>query len=359
MNKLRLIFLGVTDFSSEYTINILTEYFILEYFSPIETYNPQTCIFVVSYPSQFKSLNKTENDLVDYLDQGFRIIFANIWEARPYLKIDKFIPYLNNILLILGCKNPYETGWKHVIATERWFWYNECLWYNTKDMNYHKDHYVPDRINNKLFFMPMKRQKPYRTRVREKLSEFLDQALWSYVEAWENPRSLPSPTESFVKTVAPDRMFEPSWYDETFFSVVVETEVDRQDQSDLKDEIAGLRPPAVACDIFVTEKTFKPIAFQHPFLVCGMQGTLKFLQENGFETYDHLFDETYDQLDLFEDRLDIIYNNIKNFDQSKYYDPLTAAKIKHNHNHFYDQQLVIQGITQDLIEPMLEWCNGR
>ena len=356
MNKLRLVFVGYTDFSSEYIVNILAEYFILEYFKSTETYNPQTCIFVVSHPQQFKSLNKTEDDLVDYLDQGFKIILADTWEARPYVLIDKFKPYLDNILLVLGCKNPYDTGWKHVIGIERWFWYNECLWYNSADIKYHKDHYVPNRINSKLFFMPMKRQKPHRTRVREKLSEFLDQSIYSYVEAWENPKQLPEPTEQFVKVIAPDRVFESGWYDETFFSVVVETVIDRA--SDLTNEIAGLRPQAVACDMFVTEKTFKPIAFQHPFLICGMQGTLEFLRDNGFATYDHLFDESYDNLESFEDRLTIIYNNIKNFSQDKYSDPLTKDKIKHNHALFYDQQRVIRGIKQDLIEPVLEWYNG-
>jgi hypothetical protein len=357
MNKLRLIFFGGTDISVEYIFNILSKYFTIEGFDPSQTYDPTTCIFVVGDARQLRSLNKTENDLVDYLDQGFKLIIPNTWEARPYFLLDKFKNHLDSILVILGCKNPFNTGWHNVIGVERWFWYNESLWCSTQNVQYHKDFYTPNRINNKLFFMPMKRQKPHRTRVREKLTEFLDQALWSYVEAWENPQSLPSPTESLVKTSTPDRMFEPSWYDETFFSLAVETAVDQV--SDIKDEIAGLRPQGLACELFVTEKTFKPIAFQHPFLICGMKGTLKSLHDSGFETYDNLFDETYDQLDLFEDRLDIIYNNIKNFDQTKYYDPLTAAKIKHNHNHFYDQQRVIQGITQDLIEPMLEWCNGR
>ena len=59
--------------------------------------------------------------------------------------------------------------------------------------------------------------------------------------------------------------------------------------------------------MFFTEKTFKPIAFQHPFMVFGMKGTLQFLKYLGFETYDHIFDESYDSLDFFK------FDNIKNF----------------------------------------------
>ena len=34
---------------------------------------------------------------------------------------------------------------------------------------------------------------------------------------------------------------------------------------------------------FLTEKTFKPIAYMHPFNVCGSTGTLELLKKNGFE----------------------------------------------------------------------------
>ena len=89
-----------------------------------------------------------------------------------------------------------------------------------------------------------------------------------------------------------------------------------------------------------------------------MPGTLKFLQDNGFETYDHLFDESYDHMPNFEDRLNIIYDNIKNFSKERYLDPLTEQKIQHNYERFYNNDLVVAGIKNDLINPLLEWCNG-
>jgi hypothetical protein len=349
MDKLRLIFFGKTDISSLHISSLFKEFFNLEAYSNMSVYNKTDCVFCVTNPSIFPGLPIVKQ----YLDQGFKLILANLWEARPYVLVEDFKDYLNNILLLVGSKNPHNLGWTNILAVDRWFWYNESLWY-TGELNYPKEYYTPLRINNKLFLMPMKRQKPHRTQVRKKLSEFLNQANYSYVEAWENPKNL---STSNSLPIAPDRVFDPTWYNETYFSVVVETAVDISHS--LEDELAGHRPQALPCDLFVTEKTYKPIAFQHPFIICGMQRTLQFLKDCGFETYDHIFDESYDNIESFDLRLDAIYKNIKNFSKEQYLDPQTENKIKHNHEHFYNTSRVIQGIKQDLINPILEWADAR
>lgn len=48
-------------------------------------------------------------------------------------------------------------------------------------------------------------------------------------------------------------------------------------------------------NIFLTEKTFKPISLKMPFIVIGQPLTLKRLQEAGYKTFSHLWDESYDQ----------------------------------------------------------------
>lgn len=357
MSKKRLVFLGGTDFTSNYISNIVKEYYDIENYNFLTTYDNKSCVFIITDPRYLPQLNLDQSSVISFLEQGFKLVILNAWEARPFFLIEQFKPYVDQILLIVGCKNPFDVGWKNVIGVERWFWYNESLWYTQGDLGYVKDHYTPDRINNHLFFMPMKRQKPHRTAVRNRLVDFLDQSIYSYVEAWENPRSLPTLTEQTATRVAPDRVFESTWYDQTYFSIVVETAVDRL--ADIQDEIDGKRPQEVACELFVTEKTFKPIAFQHPFMICGMQGILKFLKDNGFETFDHIFDERYDQLESFTDRLEIIYNNIKTFNKETYSNPITEQKIKHNHNLFYNIDRVTQGIKDDILIPMVEWTDAE
>ena len=351
MKKIKLVRLGWTDFNKDYLEWIIRDYFESNNYIENTIYNPSTDILVISRPEFYN-----KETLLKFLDQGFKLIIANLWEARPYMLAKAFKPYLNNILIILGCKNPLDYGWKHVLAVPKYFWYNESLMY-TCDQQFQYQNYIPKRKNSKLFFMPIKRSKPFRDQIITRLDDVLDQATWSYVEQWNNGRHLKIRDNNPVASITWDRQFESNWYDDTYFTVAVETYIN---QSKIEDEIAGLRSDqAGPCELFVTEKTYKPIAHQHPFMICGMKGMLQFLKESGFETYDHLFDESYDQLDFFEDRLDAIHENIKNFSKDKYIDPLTEQKIRHNYDLFYDRTKVLDGLNTDLIEPMLEWINAK
>lgn len=344
---INLIRIGWTDINKDYLEWALQKHFNLKIYIENTTYNKSEDILVISRPEFYN-----KEILIRFLDQGFRLLIVNLWEARPYVLAKDFRPYLDNILVVLGCKEPFNCGWKNVLAVPRWFWYNESLWY-TCDKNFQYQNYIPTRKNTKLFFMPIKRSKPFRTQVVERLTEFLDDAVWSYVERWNAGRHLPTREENPVARIGWDRQFESNWYDDTYFTLAVETYIR---QTPVENEMKGIvSDQAGPCDLFVTEKTFKPIAHQHPFLVCGMKGTLSFLKENGFETYDHIFDESYDTLNFFDERLDILYDNIKHFNKEKYSDPLTEQKIKHNYNRFYDRSAVLAGVNTDLIEPMMEW----
>jgi len=61
---------------------------------------------------------------------------------------------------------------------------------------------------------------------------------------------------------------------------------------------------------FISEKTFKPIAARHPFIMCGNKNSLKYLHELGYKTYNGFIDESYDTMDTW-DRYDNIIKNIK------------------------------------------------
>ena len=351
MAKVNLIMIGSTDLNYSHVEWMFNDHFNFQLYNPNDTYDKNNCIFIVSRPDYWH-----DSIIEQYLARGFRLILANLWEARPYFLPSKFSEYHDNILVLLGCQTPYDYGWKNVVGVARWFWFNESLMYTCNSLCQYNN-YVPNRTNNHLFLMPMRRSKQFRNTVREILTPFLDRAIYSYVESWSDPQNLPRYTESSIERIAPDRVFEPRWYDDTFFSVVVETAVDRQ--LDMTCELTGMRTEAFPCDVFVTEKTFKPIAFSHPFLICGMPGTLEFLQANGFETYSNLFDETYDSMPFFEDRLDVIYNNIADFSTDKYYDSLTAEKVLHNRNHFYDRTRIIELFNEDVIKPILEFNESK
>jgi len=349
---IKLVRIGPTDFSSDYLEWIFARHFKLENYNLNESYS-KDCLFVFSKPN-----NYAEHIVPNLLEQGHRVIIANPWEARPYLLAQDFAAHQDQILLMLGCLNPSDYGWKNVAAVPLWFWFNEHLWYTCDSkINEYISAYQPIRSNTKKFLMPIQRAKKFRDRIVEKLGPILDQSIWSYAERWGGGTSLPRYTQGPFESIRPDRAFESKWYDDTYFTVVVETAVDRL--TDITKEITGQRSEEYPCDVFVTEKTFKPIAFQHPFIILGMPGTLDFLHTNGFETYENIFDERYDSVFLFEDRLDQVYNNIKNFNVDKYLDPITKGKIEHNYNRFNDRSLVLDLFEKTVINPIQEFFNAK
>jgi len=56
---------------------------------------------------------------------------------------------------------------------------------------------------------------------------------------------------------------------------------------------------------FISEKTFKPIACAHPFIIVGSKGSLNNLRKMGYKTFDPYIDERYDDLDDW-DRMEAI-----------------------------------------------------
>jgi hypothetical protein len=65
----------------------------------------------------------------------------------------------------------------------------------------------------------------------------------------------------------------------------------------------------------LTEKTLRPIACGRPFILVATQGSLQYLRQYGFETFDGLIDETYDTVINPILRLKAIVQEIKRISQ--------------------------------------------
>jgi hypothetical protein len=105
----------------------------------------------------------------------------------------------------------------------------------------------------------------------------------------------------------------------------------------------------------VSEKIFKPLAFQHPFIVYGSEGTLRYLQALGFETFDNLWDESYDSITSDSARFDAVTRTVKSAVQKPLLDPLTEQKLQHNRERFWDQTLVTDLIRREIIHDIQEF----
>jgi hypothetical protein len=96
---------------------------------------------------------------------------------------------------------------------------------------------------------------------------------------------------------------------------------------------------------FLTEKTFKPLAFYHPFVLNSNKGGLQLLRDMGFKTFGKYWDESYDLLDGNQ-RLEAIFHLLLEISgwsldrvNDTYKDMIPI--LQHNHDHFF-QQLPIQ-----------------
>ena len=70
----------------------------------------------------------------------------------------------------------------------------------------------------------------------------------------------------------------------------------------------------------LTEKTLRPIACGRPFILAATSGSLQYLKQYGFETFDGIIDETYDSIPDPQERLVAITQEIKrisNLDQAQ------------------------------------------
>lgn len=73
-------------------------------------------------------------------------------------------------------------------------------------------------------------------------------------------------------------------YEDTYFTVVSET--------NFYVNTEGVRSDPGR---FLSEKTFKPIAMKHPFIICSVPGMLEKLKYLGYKTFSPWIDESYDQ----------------------------------------------------------------
>jgi hypothetical protein len=91
--------------------------------------------------------------------------------------------------------------------------------------------------------------------------------------------------------------------------------------------------------IHITEKTFKPIVLQQPFLMVGNRGALKYLRDYGFQTFSNLWDEGYDDLDQAHRITAVadICQEITSWSQRrlKQAQQEVVDVVKHNHDWFY------------------------
>jgi hypothetical protein len=95
--------------------------------------------------------------------------------------------------------------------------------------------------------------------------------------------------------------------------------------------------------LHLTEKTLRPIACGRPFILAATQGSLQYLKQYGFQTFDGIIDETYDTIADPRERLTAIVQEIKRIsllsrDQKKLLWEKLYAIAEHNKTLFFSDE---------------------
>lgn len=67
----------------------------------------------------------------------------------------------------------------------------------------------------------------------------------------------------------------------------------------------------VANNIFISEKTWKPVASGQLFVIIGCQGTVAYLRSQGVDVFDDIIDHSYDQESNWQKRLYAMHQSFK------------------------------------------------
>ena len=90
----------------------------------------------------------------------------------------------------------------------------------------------------------------------------------------------------------------------------------------------------------ITEKTFKAIALEMPFVLVAPAGSLEYLREYGFQTFAGIFDESYDEETDDILRVEKVAKLLKELDEltvreRQQIHQACLSIVQHNYDHFY------------------------
>ena len=299
---------------------VVNQYFDVICYEPGVHYNPVDTVLVVS---QYN----TDPWWQSFVNEGFKMIISNVTEV-PDVIFNLWIPTSDPRTL----EHKPVPASAMVLQSPNFFRYDDAL--NWLQQGY--DQYRPQRKSLYKALLLMNRKKKHRTQLINALGTQLDQCVWSYLEQGKQLNHADVPPSN----IHWHRYLNADWFDQCCISIVAET----------------LAEPPVNRVPFVTEKTWKAVAMQHPFVVVGEPGTLQYLHSLGFETFENLWSEDYDTTQSTKQRIAQIVENVVQYDMAPL-DQLTLQKIEHNRNHFFNREIIHQFVVDEIINPVLEYVS--
>jgi hypothetical protein len=304
-------------------IEICDDYYNLTKFN-LSTFDRKIAIICVMNDYLLKN-NEYKIDLAQRINQlrqkNFKFILGIPWESRETSAENQHIELFSNIS---------EFIWYGEL---NWFWFYMFEKNRTKNFTF-------DHSNKKYdFFYLNKQKRPHRVELYNRLlqSGLLDNSLYTFI-GHDKPVRLPVQYElpwvdrkNYPWHNHDQEIYEKP-YEATKYNIVSETIVDNN-------------------EIFLTEKIWKAIIAQQPFVVHGSAGYLLRLRQLGFQTFHNFFDESYDSELDHEKRIKKIIStlrDIKTLDYKKFYQNTIQIR-EHNQKHFWNKKELCESINNTIL----------
>ena len=316
-------------------MSLFKQYFDVIDFDPTQIYDSNTTFMYRTDESRAK---------VKRYEGVCKFILDNVWE--PYFRCP--IDLDGNTMGLINRPGPSKDS--RILTVPKILWFethfsqqdnrsliNDLLFTNTK---------------TKSFLLQMGDDRPYRVHLYNALKNknLLDNAVYSFL-AYGIGLERNFPKEEYDRNNPPffEMHYDPEWYNNTHFTLVVENTFD-DDDTHVTSYDGRIQDNGNA---FITEKTLKPIMNGHPFIILGDKGINDTLESWGFYTFPELFDHEFNnEPDLYR-RIDMIVEQV-----AKYQHKDVKDKVIHNFNRFWNRELVEKLMIEELIEPILEFITA-
>jgi len=309
-----------------------------EFFDPAVTYPADTVFYYNMY-------GPGHEHMVRHLEQGYRIIFDAKDEHYIHYHFHhvlySFLQHPGQGCFIISGHEPNPLPGVKIIATPYWYWIMDQA--ELRKTGVHDIVWKQSESKQK-FFMSLDKQRVERDYVFDSLGNLLSDSVHSY-----RSRGIYLPND-YHDPMLQQRYVNPDWMHATAFTLAVETYVDETATTGfsltLKDRL------------FLCEKSYKPLAAQHPILLVSTPGNLAYIRDQGFETFPELFDESYDHVLDWKQRVQHIVNQVQTFDTRSVDQPVVIEKLRHNQARFFDQAVTADLAYRTIQQPLFEFINA-
>lgn len=332
----KLVYMYIKETAPEWFKPAWSDQIDIEYFVPDTVYSTDTAFYYDMY-------GPCQEYILPQLAAGHKIIYDA--KNEHYLNPDKqwvltaFQQYPGQGMFLISGHTPDQIPGVTVAATPYWYWIMDHP--NFLRFNYHQ--YDQQPRHQYKFFMQLSLQRRDRDQLFEQITPVKNMGLYSYRSQGVHLPNDVDPTQVHGW----QRYINWDWINSCSMTLVVESNLDDNDFTGISITRNNNR--------FICEKTYKPLAYGHAFLLAGNQGNLAHVREQGFETFPELWDEDYDNLPHYTDRVTKLVDIIKNFDPASLSQPRVQQKIAHNRARFFDTELIQRLQKETVVDPVLKF----